>query len=70
MSTWIIRCSNPRCRHVTSEDEWVLKPSGKKMGGLDVKQSHCPKCDCKSYYKATEKEIAQHNATQRNTTNR
>jgi hypothetical protein len=57
---WIIRCANPRCRHVCSETDWVFKPTDRKL----VKQSHCPKCDCKSYSKAKPEEIERMKAGQ------
>lgn len=64
MSNWIIRCANPRCRHVCVDSDWVFKPKKNPTEEditLNVKQSHCPKCDCLSYYRATPKEIARLN---------
>lgn len=61
MSNWIIRCANPRCRHVCDERDWILKPKEKPTEAdikLRTRQSHCPKCDCKSFYKAKPHEIA------------
>lgn len=61
MSNWIIRCANPRCRHVAPESDWTFKPKQKPTGterALSVSEAHCPKCDCKTFYKATQKEIA------------
>jgi hypothetical protein len=55
---WIIRCANPRCRHVCDDRDWVLKPAP-DFAGLTVHKCHCPKCGCTSYSKATAKEIAQ-----------
>lgn len=61
MSNWIIRCANPRCRYVCDDRDWVLKPK-KNPTEADIKlstmQAHCPKCDCKSYYKANAEERA------------
>lgn len=60
MSKWIIRCANPRCRHVCPEGDWVAKPKKNPTEAeraLRVSQMHCPKCDCTTYYKATAKEI-------------
>lgn len=60
MSNWIIRCANPRCRHVCDERDWVLKPKRNPTEAdvrLNTAQAHCPKCDYEGYYRATEKEI-------------
>lgn len=60
MSNWIIRCANPRCRHVCDERDWLLKPKKKPTKAdiyLRTREAHCPKCDCKSYYKATASEV-------------
>lgn len=60
MSTWIIRCANRRCRHVCSDTDWVLKPKQNPSPAeikLRVGQYHCPKCDGKTYVRATAAEI-------------
>ncbi len=64
MSNWIIRCANRRCRHVCDERDWVLKPKKNPTKAditLRTKQSHCPKCDGKSFFRATQGEIAKMN---------
>lgn len=61
MSNWIVRCANPRCRHICDDSNWVSKPKANPSEverKLRVSVSHCPKCDCTSYYKANAKEIA------------
>lgn len=60
MSNWIIRCANPRCRHVCDDRDWILKPKENPTEAdiqLRTREAHCPKCDCKSYYKAKPHEI-------------
>lgn len=61
MTQWIVRCANPRCRHVCHESDWILKPKENPTEAdikLRTQQTHCPKCDCKSFYKANAKESA------------
>jgi hypothetical protein len=62
MSNWIIRCANPRCRHVCDDRDWILKPK-ENPTAIDIqlctRDAHCPKCDCTSYYKAKLREIKQ-----------
>lgn len=61
MSNWIVRCANPRCRHVCDDRDWVYKPKTNPTPAdikLNTRQGHCPKCDGTSYYKAKPREIA------------
>lgn len=60
MSNWTVRCANPRCRHVHAESARVDKPHEKQPygSGMTITQSTCPKCGCKSYYRANAKDLA------------
>ncbi len=60
MSTpWVISCANSRCRHVSLETDWISRPKANPTpveAQLNVRQRHCPRCDCTSYVKANARE--------------
>lgn len=65
-SNWIVRCANPRCRHVCFENDWIRKPKANPTpieATLRVKQAHCHKCNSTSFLRATEKEAVKFTET-------
>lgn len=51
---WIIRCAKQSCRHICDEADWLSVKTANPL----VSQLVCPKCGCKSYYRANAKDLA------------
>jgi predicted nucleic acid-binding Zn-ribbon protein len=57
---WIVKCAKTQCSHVYLETEQVTV-STEMVHGMEVRTMGCPKCKCRSFSRATPKDIKRHN---------